>query len=296
MLRILGWIASSILIWCSCEPPIRVRVTDKSTQRDSVHYVGIAENKSDVDLRKAKLLGTVKVGDRGATLDCRYPDVLDYARRNAGRIGGNLMVIIKHRRNEVKSNCHVIKAEVYHVASLEGMESRMYWHPERRLAIKDLRGSPPPTNTTALPPLYTLLTCWLGGDFFKEAFIRTETLFFPDSAGLPTAPPAAAIALRRAQLHFDLTEIYARRLKVALLAIGPNLEALVGRYRAQTEEYLLQLRQEQARLDAELSSSADPDAVLARWESDVQEHLLALAPYAGHQRVDLRKTKRPKDR
>ncbi|MCS7035406.1 MAG: hypothetical protein RMJ33_12120 [Saprospiraceae bacterium] len=275
----------------SCEPPTRLRVVDKNTPRDSVHYVGIAEEKSDIDLRKAQLLGTVKIGDRGATLDCHYADVLERACRNAGRIGGNLLVVTQHRRNQVKSNCHVLKAEIYAVSSLEGMESRMYWHPERRLRKGDLRGAPPET-ATGLPPLHTRLTCRLGGDFLREAFIRTETLFFPDSTYRPAEPRLAAIALRRAQLYFDLTEAQARLLKAQLVAIGPDLDRLVGEYRARTEEHVRQLRADQTALDAELSATSDAEAVLSRWEDKVQKSLKETEAYAGQQRVDLRKRKR----
>ncbi len=273
-----------------CEPPVRVRVVDKQAVRDSVHYVGIAENKADIDLRKARQIGTVKVGDRGVTLDCRYPDVLEYACRNAGRIGGNLLVITQHRRNEVKSNCHVIRGEVYVVASLEGMESRMYWHPERRLGLGDLRSTALAADT-ALPPIHTLLTCRLGGDFFREAIIRTETLFFPDSAGRPSQRSREPIVLRRAQLHFDMAEAHARQLKSELVAIGPDLERLVAQYRPYAEEQLRQLRADQAVFDAELIASLEPETVLARWEERIRKTLAETEPFASHQRVDLRRRK-----
>ncbi len=275
----------------NCEPPVRVRAVDKKNTRDSAHYVGIAEAKADVDLRKALLLGTVKVGDRGATLDCRYPDVLELACRHAGRLGGNLLVIVRHRRNEVKSNCHVILAEVYSVSKLDGMESRMYWHPERRLTPADLRAAHTPTTDT-LPPLHTLITCRLGGDFFREAFIRTETLFWPDSASLPEAPSLRATLLRRAQLHFDLAEVHARQLKATLLAIGPDLEQLVNQHRVRTEEQVRQLRAEQEALDAALRRAPDQsESTLTQWESNVRQRLETLGAYAGHQRIDLRKRK-----
>lgn len=284
------WIIAFLSAWYGCEPPTRVRAVDKQTPRDSVHYVGIAENKREVDLRKALLVGTVKIGDRGVTLDCHYADVLERACRHAGRLGGNLLVITKHRRNQVKSNCHVISAEVYAVPSLEGMESRMYWHPERRLLLGDLR-TLSSENTQPLPPLQTRLTCRLGGDFWKEAIIRTETLFFPDSTARPSDPQLANIALRRAQLHFDLTEIQARLLKAELLTLGPDLDRLVGEYRARTEEHVRQLRADQNVLDAALQNPSETEAVLKHWENKIQAALRETESYAGPQRVELRKRK-----
>ncbi len=295
MTQKLLWAIALLPVLYSCEPPVRVRAVDRNTPRDSVHYVGIAEDKSEVDLRKAQLLGTIKIGDRGATLDCHYADVLERACRNAGRLGGNLLVITQHRRNQVKSNCHVIRAEVYEVRSLEGMESRMYWHPERRLLKGDLRGTSPEGTSSELPPLRTRLTCRLGGDFLREAFIRTETLFFPDSTYWPTDPRLAAVALRRAQLYFDLTEAQARLLKAELLAIGPDLDRLVHEYRSCTEERVRQLRADQAILDAEIMANADAEAVLSRWEGNVRKVLAETETYAGQQRVDLRKHRRKQE-
>ncbi|MCS6930344.1 MAG: hypothetical protein NZM43_12720 [Saprospiraceae bacterium] len=285
------WGAALLLCANGCEPPVRLRATEKGVERDSVHYVGIAENKNDIDLRKAQLLGTVKIGDYGLTLDCHYADVLERACRNAGRIGGNLLVITRHRRYQVKSNCHTVKAEIYSVPSLEGMESRMYWHPERRLLKGDLRANPLGAEKQ-LPVVHTHLTCRLGGDFFREAFIRTETLFFPDSAARPSDARLEALALRRAQLHFDLTELFARQLKAELMTFAPDLNRLVGEYRARTHECVRQLRAEQAHLDAALVANlAAADSILTNWENIVRRRLQETEAYFGQQRIDLRKRK-----
>lgn len=292
MLRFFLFVSLALYFLSSCNPPVRMRPVQRNSGLDSTLYVGIVENKMDVDLRKARYLAKIKVGDLGVSLDCRYPDVLGHASDRARSIGGNLLIITEHTRNEVKSNCHRIKGEIYLIPTLEGLESRIAWHPARLLLRGDLRGHRDslPTAGTLLP-LGTAITCRLGGDFFKEAVIRTETVFFSDSTYAPADAAQSTTALRRAQLHFDLAELHARQLKVAIAALGPDLPALTGQYREITARTQHLLRTQQAALDAEYASGK-PEEVLARWENQTKQALAELEAYGRDWRVDLRKKKK----
>jgi len=289
MFRFFLFVGLALYVFQSCNPPVRVRPSTPKTGRDSTLYVGIVEDKLAVDLRKAQYLAKIKVGDLGVTLDCRYPDVLGHATARARSMGGNLLVITEHTRNTVKSNCHRIKGEIYAIPSIEGLESRITWHPARPLLPGDLRGTRDSLPIGALPPLSTAITCRLGGDFFKEAIIRTETVFRTDSTYAPTGAPTTA--LRRAQLHFDLAEAQARQLKVAIAALGPDLPVLTGQYRDITVQHQEMLRTKQATLDAELASG-DAEKVLSLWETHVRQTLSELEPYGEDWSVDLRKKKK----
>lgn len=272
----------------SCNPPVRLRPRNVQTGLDSTLYIGIVEHPLSVDLRTARFLAKIKVGDLGVSLDCRYPDVLNHAADRARSIGGNLLVITEHKQNNVKSNCHVIRGDIYAAPQLEGMENRMWWHPARTLLPGDLRGALNQLPQAPLPPLHTEITCRLGGDFVKMAIIRTETIFYCDSTYLPPAPSQTTLALRRAQLHFDLAELHARRLKAALADLGPNLSALTRQVRDLTARQQELLRTEQAAMDAELSTETS-DAILTRWDTQIKTELSALSPYAGEVLVGLRK-------
>ena len=290
MFRFLFFVAVFIAYLLSaCNPPVRVRPARPNTGLDSTLYVGVVEEKLDVDLRKATYLAKIKVGDLGVTLDCRYPDVLGHATARARSLGGNLLVITEHTRNQVKSNCHRIKGEIYAIPSLEGLERRIVWHPARPLLRGDLRGDRDSLLATPLPRRSAVITCRLGGDFFKEAVIRTETFFLTDSAYLPAT--AADAALRRAQLHFDLAELHARRLKVAIAAIGPDLPALTGNYQALAARQQEQLRAEQTALDAELDAN-NAEEMFSRWETAIRTGLSELEGYRADYSVDLRKKKK----
>ncbi|MBL7798484.1 MAG: hypothetical protein JNJ90_18455 [Saprospiraceae bacterium] len=275
----------------ACEPPVRLKLTNGKTGLDSTFYAGVAEDARSIDLRKARLLAKVKVGDLGVTLDCRYHDVLGKATDRARKIGGNLLVITEHTRNTVKSNCHRIKGEVYLVPKLEGMEDRIWWHPLRQLFPGDLRGERDSFPAAGLPPVKVEITGRLGGDFYNEAIGRTETIFYCDSTYRPADPQRAAIALRRAQIYFDLAEWHARGLKEDLAAIGPDLPKLTDQIRPLTARRQEILRTALAEFELEFSAKNAPDA-LARWETRIKSELAGLEQYAGELVVDLRKKKK----
>ncbi len=267
----------------ACNPPVRLKPGNVKTGLDSTYYAGVVENPKLVDLREARFLARVKVGDLGVTLDCTYPDALAYATREVRRIGGNLLVITEHSRNENKSRCHTIKGDIYQIASIEGLEAQIRWHPSRPLLAGDLRGK---TITTDLPPIQTIISCRIGGDYFKEAILRTETIFVTDSTSLNGDAQRQALLLRRAQLYFDLAELHTRRLKSELLALGPDVSAITGKYRAMTLRQKEQLLEEQAALDKELATLSEN--VLLAAESRVRTELERLQALEGDQVVDLR--------
>lgn len=287
MYRLILFAFAAAYLLAACNPPVRLSPSNPKTGLDSVYYAGVVEDARSVDLREARYLARVKVGDLGVSLDCGYPDALANATRMARGIGGNLLVITEHKQNQSKSRCHRIKAEIYRVASLEGLESWLYWHPARPLQAGDLRGKPA-AGSSGLAPVQVELRCRIGGDYFKSAIVRTETLFWADSTWSMAGTPGERIALRRAQLYFDLAELHARQLKSELAGLGPDLPALTGRFRELLSVQQGALQSDCRTLEDELDV-ADPAPVLARWEADVRSRLAALEQFGGDWVVDLRK-------
>lgn len=291
MFRIAAIATVCCVLLNACAPPIRLIPSRVKTGLDSVVYAGVVEGAHQVDLRNARFLAKVKVGDLGVTLDCTYPDALNNAKDVARSIGGNLLVITEHKQYQEKSKCHRIKADIYAVPSLEGVESEIYWHPARPLLPGDMRGQPAPGN--ALPRLHCTFTFRLGGDFFKSVILRSETIFWADSAAKASSPDQAAFTLRRAQLHFNLAELHARRLKAALAAMGPDLPAITAGYRPLLAKQTVEYQAQSSAFEQELAAgSANADAVLERWTKQVQQELTALEAYFGDQTVVLKKQKK----
>ncbi|MDR0566747.1 MAG: hypothetical protein LBG47_06900 [Prevotellaceae bacterium] len=60
----------------------------------------------------AEKLGTLKVGDSGFSIDCGYAVVLDKAKTETRKAGGNALKITNHSAPDIWSTCHRITADV----------------------------------------------------------------------------------------------------------------------------------------------------------------------------------------
>ena len=69
--------------------------------------------------RDAEKLGTVKVGDSGFTINCDYAVVIDKAKTEARKVGGNAIKITGHKMPDGWSSCHRITADVLRVDDIE---------------------------------------------------------------------------------------------------------------------------------------------------------------------------------
>ena len=67
----------------------------------------------------AEKLGTIKVGDSGFSVNCSYATVLDKAKIESRKVGGNVLKITKHKRPDWWSSCHRITADVYKIDRIE---------------------------------------------------------------------------------------------------------------------------------------------------------------------------------
>lgn len=63
----------------------------------------------------AEKLGTIKVGDSGFSIKCNYATVIDKAKMESRKVGGNVLKITKHKRPDLWSSCHRITADIYKV-------------------------------------------------------------------------------------------------------------------------------------------------------------------------------------
>jgi hypothetical protein len=70
----------------------------------------------------AKKLGSLKVVDGGFTMKCDYQTVLEKAKIEVQKAGGNLLKITKHTMPGIISSCHQIAADIYYVSTADENE------------------------------------------------------------------------------------------------------------------------------------------------------------------------------
>jgi len=107
-------IIGSVLFLTSCAAKLTSSMQRSYAPLDSreeVKVFGINEQAPP----NAEKLGTLKVGDSGFSVNCSYAVVLDKATTETRRVGGNILKLTEHKRPDIWSTCHRIKADVLRV-------------------------------------------------------------------------------------------------------------------------------------------------------------------------------------
>lgn len=106
------------LILCSCAPKITTNVFKTYPPIDYRQKIIVFENGAD-RLQKAEVLGSVNIGDNGYLRDCNYEYVLDLAKIESRKAGGNALRVIQHISPTGNGNtCHKISAEILRIENL----------------------------------------------------------------------------------------------------------------------------------------------------------------------------------
>ncbi len=61
----------------------------------------------------ADKIGNIKVGDSGFSTNCGFDKVMEDAKIEARKIGGNILFITRHKTPDLWSSCHRISADIY---------------------------------------------------------------------------------------------------------------------------------------------------------------------------------------
>jgi len=100
-----------LLLAAGCAPKIRTNIAQKYPPISFQEEVWTIPRDTEVP-PGSDLLGTVLVGDAGMTVNCNYTKVIDTAKEEARKSGGNAIRVIKHKTPNFMSSCHRITAEV----------------------------------------------------------------------------------------------------------------------------------------------------------------------------------------
>lgn len=112
-------IISALILFSSCNPKISTSISRAYSPLDykqEVVVIGLDQTEPD----NAEVLGQVKIGDTGFSTKCDYDIVVDNAKLEARKAGGNAIKIIEHRPpTAMGSTCHRITAKILKVVNIE---------------------------------------------------------------------------------------------------------------------------------------------------------------------------------
>jgi hypothetical protein len=98
----------------ACTPKVKTSLSQSQQALDykeEVFVIGVSEEAP----ASAVELGTVKIGDTGFSTDCGWEKVIESARMEARKAGGNVLKLTEHKSPSFGSSCHRIKARILRI-------------------------------------------------------------------------------------------------------------------------------------------------------------------------------------
>ncbi|MDO6604868.1 hypothetical protein [Arenibacter palladensis] len=181
-------------------------LTDRLPQPNSIFII----TKEDPNLGDSFLIGTIATKHNGFSGDCNLRQVKRAAEKEAKEIGGNLIFITKHKLpNALLNPCHRIRGNIYSVPNPEAFEKEILWNPNRKLQVKDFKGSPLDKPYVAATNTYFGYSTSVKSEenlviVEVDTYFDCELSYFKNNKN-------QSLVLNHEQLHFDITELYARK-------------------------------------------------------------------------------------
>ena len=93
----------------SCSPRIKQDVYTHSQRTTKIRIINIGEQLPE----NVKLIGTIKIGEKGFTTKCGYYEMLQVLESEGKKMGGDIVYITTHKKPDLWSTCHRFEANVY---------------------------------------------------------------------------------------------------------------------------------------------------------------------------------------
>ena len=197
-------------------------LTDQLPQPNSIFII----TKEDPNLGESFLIGTIATKHNGFSGDCNLRQVKRAAEKEAKEIGGNLIFITKHKLpNALLNPCHRIRGNIYSVPNPEVFEKEILWNPNRKLQVRDFKGS------TLDKPYVAATNTYFGYSTSVKSeenlvIVEVDTYFDCELSYFKNNKNQSLV-LNHEQLHFDITELYARKFIQRLHQEIKNFEDLI---------------------------------------------------------------------
>lgn len=211
----------------SCSPKIRKQISKEEESMKSSELVVVLEIDDNQSILGNKI-GRIKVADNGFSYNCSYFENIQSLKSLARSHGANLVKITSHNPPDSWSTCHRIKADIYKVEEVKQYEKVIYWSEDRKLSWDDFQGIP---NSEKFPEYDAITDCGFGFESSTAKLFSFERHFFVEtkfqkmtSWVLPDKKREEL--LKHEQIHFDIAELFGRKLRKDLKNANINSASL----------------------------------------------------------------------
>ena len=116
---------TALILLSSCSPKISTNLSKTYAPLDykqEIVTIGLSESEPD----NLEVLGQVKIGDTGFSTKCGYDIMINKAKLEARKAGGNAIKIIEHKPpSAFGSSCHRITARILKIEDIENYISKI---------------------------------------------------------------------------------------------------------------------------------------------------------------------------
>lgn len=252
--------------------------------QSQLHNVVVLDENSSIQIESAAI-GSINFKDKGFKIKCSYEEGIRFLKKEAIKQNANLIKITEHKKPDLWSSCHRFEADIYYVADPGKYEKEIEWSSERKLIFSDFRANNQPANSISLN---SAAVSYCGISFqsssvnalSKAKFFVHTTFFKEKSWVIDDTSLQTPELLNHEQKHFDLCEVYARKLYKSLNGgnfNAYNLDNAYDIYNSVQEEYISM----QEKYDSETNHGTIADEQ-KRWNEWISDQLLELEKYADH--------------
>lgn len=206
-----------LLTFIGCSPKLRTSVTKSLPELAKGELVVVLDISDDQTIAEEKI-GEIKATDNGLSSNCSYYENILNLKSLARQAGANLVKITKHKQPDKWSTCNRLWAAIYRIDDVKKYETEIEWTQDRLLTWNDFKGSPDLENFPEALAVTNSGIALESSSFnpLKEGKIFVKNVFY--NHGSWVLPEGRNdYVLKHEQIHFDITEIYTRKLRKALI-------------------------------------------------------------------------------
>ena len=201
----------------ACSPKISSTITNKQPALGEDEFVLVLQKEDNFNNDGIEI-GRIRSGDNGMSSGCTYYEVIGKLRQLARSNGANLIKITEHKSPDQWSTCDRLSAKIYKVPNFRIHEKEIEWTEERKLIWEDFKGMP---KTALYPNAAALTYCGFAVQtatvtMFSKPRIFTVNTFTTNLSWVLPGQKDRTDLLEHEQGHFDLSEIYTRKLREQL--------------------------------------------------------------------------------
>lgn len=263
----------------ACAPKLKSSITKTFPPLSDEALVVVLDISDDQSI-KGEVVGDVQANHDGWKGTCTYYENIKNLKTLSRQAGANLLKITEHLLPSGTNTCHRLKAKIYKVDDPKIYEAKIHWSEDRKLTWDDFKGEP---DTLNYPNTLALTNSGFGyesgANMFKTGKVFIQSVFNTNKSWV-VPEGRNDYVLRHEQIHFDITEIYSRKLRKEL-ADANITSKNAAKAKPIFDRIFNEMELRQIRYDQE-TQRGDKKETQEHWEAVVELELAKYEFYKGN--------------